>query len=94
MDSELVIQGNKPTHRRAILFVRNFLVALAVMLALVVVLAPHPALADSFSMDTTTLMSNAASIFNALWPAFAIIVGISLGFAILAYIVREIRQAI
>jgi len=47
----------------------------------------------SFDIDTTTFLSTAASIFNALWPAFAIIVGLILGFGILRMVVGEIRKA-
>jgi hypothetical protein len=46
-----------------------------------------------FSIDTTGLMTTASSIFNALWPAFAIIVGLALGFGILKVIVSEIQKA-
>jgi hypothetical protein len=96
MDTEVQVQqAQKPTvKQRAVRLFRDFVVTAVIMTAVLVALVPHPALADSFSMDTTGMMSNAASIFNSLWPAFEIIVGISLGFAILAYIVREIRQAI
>jgi hypothetical protein len=46
-----------------------------------------------FSIDTSSLMTTASSIFNALWPAFAIIVGLALGFGILKVVVNEIRKA-
>jgi len=85
---------------------RFILLALVVM-ALLVAAAPQshalaaavpgvhsPQVAQSFDIDTSNFLGTAASIFNALWPAFAIIVGITLGLGLLALIVREIRQAI
>jgi hypothetical protein len=50
--------------------------------------------ATSFSVDSTNLMDSAASIFNALWPAFALVVGIALGLGLLTLLVTEIRKAI
>jgi hypothetical protein len=50
-------------------------------------------LAD-FSIDASGLLNTASQIFNALWPAFAIIVGIALGFGLLTLIVSEIRKAL
>ncbi len=51
-------------------------------------------LADSFSIDADSLLSTAASIFNALWPVFGILVGIILGIGLVTLIVAEIRKAI
>lgn len=83
------------------------LVFLALVLAVLLIAAPQghalaasmpgvqaPATAQSFDIDTSNFLGTAASIFNALWPAFAIIVGITLGLGLLSLIVREIRQAI
>ena len=56
-------------------------------------MARNARLTVSFDIDTTTFLSTAASIFNALWPAFAIIVGLILGFGILRMVVGEIRKA-
>jgi hypothetical protein len=50
-------------------------------------------LAD-FSIDPSSLLTTASQIFNALWPAFAIVIGISLGLGLLALIVSEIRKAL
>jgi len=47
----------------------------------------------SFSIDATTLLSSAATIFNGLWPAFALVAGIALGTGLVAKIVSEIRKA-
>ncbi len=51
-------------------------------------------LAESFSLDADNLLSTAASIFNALWPVFGILVGIILGIGLVTLIVAEIRKAI
>ncbi len=48
---------------------------------------------SSFSIDSLTLLSSAASIFNALFPAFAIVAGIALGIGLVQYIVNAIRSA-
>ena len=40
----------------------------------------------SFNIDTTTLLSNAATMFNALWPLFAILLGLTLGIGILKFV--------
>jgi len=47
----------------------------------------------SFSIDATALLEAAASIFNGLWPAFALVAGIALGAGLVTKIVHEIRQA-
>jgi len=52
-----------------------------------------PARAQSFNITMTGLMESAASIFNGLWPAFAIIAGLSLGFVILKFVLSAIRGA-
>lgn len=51
-------------------------------------------LAESFSIDAASLLTTAASIFNALWPVFGILVGIILGIGLVTLIVAEIRKAI
>lgn len=53
-----------------------------------------PIMNDSFSIDAASLLSTAASIFNALWPIFGILVGIILGIGLVTLIVSEIRKAI
>jgi hypothetical protein len=47
----------------------------------------------SFSIDSTSFLSTAASIFNALFPAFAVIIGIGLGIGLLRYVVKAIQDA-
>jgi len=44
-------------------------------------------------MQTNEVISQVASIFNVLWPAFAIITGLVLGLGLLQLITREIRSA-
>jgi hypothetical protein len=53
-----------------------------------------PVATESFSIDAANLLSTAASIFNALWPIFGILVGIILGIGLVTLIVSEIRKAI
>ncbi len=48
----------------------------------------------SFSIDLSGLLATASSLFNQLFPVFAPIIGITLAFAIIAYIINEIRRAI
>jgi hypothetical protein len=50
--------------------------------------------ATSFSVDSTTMLDTAASIFNALWPIFGLVVGIILGIGLVTLLVSEIRKAI
>lgn len=47
-----------------------------------------------FDLDTSGLLTQAESIFNGLQGAYIPIIGITLGLAILAYIVKELRSAI
>jgi hypothetical protein len=44
----------------------------------------------SFNIDVDALMSGAASMFNALWPIFAVIVGLALGIKIVQLVRKEI----
>lgn len=46
-----------------------------------------------FSIDASSLLDSAASIFNGLWPAFALVAGIALGAGLVSKIVGEIRKA-
>lgn len=48
----------------------------------------------SFNIDVQTLMQGASDMFNALWPAFAVVVGLGLGVKIVTFIRREITGAI
>ena len=68
-------------------------IAVALMAALFVSLLPVAAHAQTFSIDTSSLMTSAANIFNGLWPAFAIVAGLSLGIALVKFIVQAIRTA-
>ncbi len=46
-----------------------------------------------FSIDVTNLLDAASSIFNGLFPVFAIIAGLGLGIGLLRYVVNAIRNA-
>lgn len=46
-----------------------------------------------FSIDSSTLLSSAATIFNALWPIFGLIAGIAIGAGLVQAILSEIRKA-
>lgn len=45
--------------------------------------------AASLSLDMSTLFDNAWPIVNQLWPVAAVIVGLSLGFAILGFLIGK-----
>lgn len=47
----------------------------------------------TFSLSMTDMLDSAADIFNGLWPAFAIVVGLGLGVQILNFIVKAVRSA-
>jgi len=67
-------------------------VALAVALALA--FAPvNMSYAASFNISMSGLMDTAADIFNGIWPAFAIIAGLTLGFLILKFVLNAIKGA-
>lgn len=67
-------------------------VALAVALALA--FAPlKVSYAASFNISMSGLMDTAADIFNGIWPAFAIIAGLTLGFLILKFVLNAIKGA-
>ena len=48
----------------------------------------------SFNINVDTLMQGASDMFNALWPAFAIVVGLGLGVKLVKFIRQEITGAI
>jgi len=73
--------------------VRQYAVLAAVALVVTLLLVASPAHATSFSIDMASMMSSAADIFNGLWPAFAIVVGLGLGVQILRFIVNAVRAA-
>lgn len=54
---------------------------------------PGKGVKEMFSIDSTALLDAAASIFNGLWPAFALVAGIALGAGLITTIVSEIRKA-
>jgi len=47
----------------------------------------------SFNLDVDGLMESAASMFNALWPIFAVVVGLALGVKIITLIRKEVTGA-
>ncbi len=47
----------------------------------------------SFDINVDTLMDGAAQMFNALWPVFAIVVGLALGVKLVQLIRKEVTQA-
>lgn len=60
--------------------------------------APPPAnvgggTVSGFNFTLTGLIETAANLFNNLWPAFALVAGISLGFVILKFVLSAIRGA-
>jgi hypothetical protein len=46
----------------------------------------------SFSIDVSSLITNAENIFNALWPAFAVLAGLALGFIIIRLVMTAINK--
>lgn len=51
-------------------------------------------MSESFNFDFSSLMSNAASIFNSFSPLFLGIAGISVGLGLITVVIREIRKAL
>jgi hypothetical protein len=47
----------------------------------------------SFDINVDTLMDGAAQMFNALWPVFAIVVGLALGVKLVQLIRKEVTSA-
>ena len=47
----------------------------------------------SFSFDSDVLMSNAATMFNALFPIFAVVIGLGLGIKLISFLRKEISGA-
>jgi hypothetical protein len=72
---------------------RTLFLVLAIALMAVASLVATPTLAASFSINMTEMMDSAADIFNGLWPAFAIVVGLGLGVQILRFIVNAVKAA-
>ena len=47
----------------------------------------------SFDVDMSQLLNSAASLFNGLWPVFAIVAGLGLGVALVKFITKAIQDA-
>lgn len=47
----------------------------------------------SFSVDVNSLLSSAESLFNGLFPVFAIAIGFVIGLGLISLISSEIRKA-
>lgn len=47
----------------------------------------------SLDLDFTTLLDNAFTIINSLWPVMALPIGFAAGFGILSYIVAMVLKA-
>jgi len=74
------------------MFRRYFLLVLAVALVLLTV-PTVISRAASFTVDTTGILDNAATLFNGLFPAFVIIIGFSFGIGLIKWIVSTLRNA-
>jgi hypothetical protein len=46
-----------------------------------------------FSINISSLLSTASSIFSGLFPAFGVIAGIGLGIGLIRYVVKAIQDA-
>lgn len=46
-----------------------------------------------FSINVSTLLTTASSIFGGLFPAFAVVAGIGLGIGLIRYVVKAIQEA-
>jgi len=47
----------------------------------------------SFDLNVDNLLDSAATMFNALWPLFAIVVGLALGVKIITLVRQEVTGA-
>jgi hypothetical protein len=47
----------------------------------------------SFNFNVDSLLDGAANMFNALWPVFAIVVGLGLGIKLVQLIRKEVTSA-
>lgn len=73
---------------------RAQLAAIAVAVALALAFAPvRMSYAASFDINMSGLMDTASEIFNGIWPAFAVIAGLTLGFLILKFVLGAIKGA-
>lgn len=73
---------------------RAQLAAIALAVALAIAFAPvRMSYAASFDINMSGLMDTASEIFNGIWPAFAVIAGLTLGFLILKFVLGAIKGA-
>jgi len=73
---------------------RRYMLVLAVVLAVVFAVSGATVVnAASFTVDTTGILDNAATLFNGLFPAFVIIIGFSFGIGLIKWIVSTLRNA-
>lgn len=73
---------------------RAQLAAIAVATAVALAFAPvRMSYAASFDINMSGLMDTASEIFNGIWPAFAVIAGLTLGFLILKFVLGAIKGA-
>lgn len=79
-----------PPRKPRILFALMAITAVVVVLLAPATAAPASA---SFSINTTDLMNQASDMFNQLWPVFAIIIGLSIGIALVGYIANKFMGA-
>lgn len=81
--------------RRLELFRRYLLAAYVVLLVCLVLISPQLAQPASatFSINTTDMMDQANSMFNALWPVFGIIVGLTIGVGLAILISNKFASA-
>lgn len=86
---------SKPAPRKVLkFFTRQQMMFAVALVALVMALSYAPvAHAGTFEINMDGLMDTAADIFNGLWPAFAIVAGLTLGFIILKFVLSAIKGA-
>jgi hypothetical protein len=84
--AQLIPKLRQSLKRRDLLFLMAIMVSGLMSLPLV-------ARAESFSVTTTGLLDSAASLFNALWPLFAVVAGIGFGIAMIRFVVRAVQDA-
>ena len=72
---------------------RVWLIALIAVMAFIMVAAPTTiSSAASFSINTDTLLDNAATMFNALWPILAISIGLLLGVGLAKFLSSSFKN--
>jgi len=92
-DKSAPVRAYIKNHRQSLTFA--LVAGLFAFAVLVNLLAVNVSMADaSFSIDLSGLLSVASNMFNQLFPVFGPVIGITLAFAIIAYVINEIRRAI